>query len=59
MQLSKKHKNFLNFLLNFWNKDQILNISKKEMALMAHVFQILDSAKDMKMPKNPLISEQA
>ena len=24
---------------------------------MAHVFQILDSAKDMKMPKNPLISE--
>ena len=57
MQLSKKHKKFLNFLLNFWNKDQIWNISKKNMALMAHVFQRLDSAKDMKMPKNPSISE--
>ena len=47
MQLSKKNKLFLNFLLNFWNLFQILNILKKNMTLIDYVFPNLQTAKDL------------
>ena len=46
MQWSKK-KLFPNFLLDFWNLDQSLNILKKKMTLKAYVFRRLRTAKDV------------
>ena len=45
MILSRKKKIFLNFLLNFWNLNSILNILEKKMTLTAFVFPKLRTLK--------------
>ena len=45
MQLFKKRKTFSQFLLHFWDSDQILNILKKKMTLIAYVFPKLETPK--------------
>ena len=40
-------KLFFNFLLNFWNLSQILNIFKQNMTLIAHVFPKLWTGKEV------------
>ena len=47
MQLSKKQKIFSNFFLPFVNLDSILNIFKKTMTLLAHVFLNLRTPKNV------------
>ena len=47
MQLSKKQKKFSQFISHSWNLDIILNISKKEMTLIADVFPELRTLKDV------------
>ena len=37
-QLSKKQKTFLDFLFDLWKLDQILNILKKKMMVVAKIF---------------------
>ena len=46
MQLSRKQKLFLNFLVHFWNLVSILNIFKKKMTLIAEVFPKLQRPKN-------------
>ena len=45
MQLSQKQKIFSDFFLHFLNLDSILNISKKKMALIGHLFSALGTPK--------------
>ena len=47
MELSKKQKNFLDFLLQFWNLDQMLNILKKYKTLIAYVSPNVRTTKSM------------
>ena len=47
MQLSENEQLFLNFLFHFWNLNQILNILKKKMIVIANVFPILQTAKTL------------
>ena len=47
MELSKKREDCPNFFLLFLNLDSILNISKKKMTLIAHVFLNLRTRKDV------------
>ena len=47
MHLSQKEKLFNNFLLQFWNLDQTLNILETKMTLIADVFHNLQTAKNM------------
>ena len=37
----------LNFLFNFWNLNQILNVLKKRIIVIANVFPILQTAKNL------------
>ena len=46
MQLSQKQQTFSNFSLHFWNLDQILQILKKKMTLVANVFSKLRTSKN-------------
>ena len=43
MQLSEKPKSFSEFLFNFWILDQILNIWKEKMIVIANVFPKLQT----------------
>ena len=43
MQLSEKPKSFSEFLFNFWILDQILNILKEKMIVIANVFPKLQT----------------
>ena len=45
MEISQNDKLFLNFLFNFWNLHQILNILKKRMIVTAKVFPKLKTVK--------------
>ena len=48
MQLSQKEKKiFVNLFLHFWNEDNILNIFKKKMILIADVFPKLQIPKNV------------
>ena len=47
IQLPNKRKSFVYFFLCFWNVDQILNILKKKMTLIADVFTKILITKDM------------
>ena len=47
VQLSKKQKTFMNFLLDFTNSHKILKILKRKMTYIAHAFPKLLSAKDL------------
>ena len=47
MQLSENEQLFLNFLFHFRNLNQILNILKKKMIVIANVFPILQTAKTL------------
>ena len=50
MKLSEKTKTFPQFFFHLWNLHQILNIFKKQKILIAHVFQKLETAKDLVRP---------
>ena len=50
VQLSKK--NFLNSLLHFWNINQIFNVFKNKMKLIASVFKKLQTSKDVVRQKS-------
>ena len=43
----EKEKNFLNFLFNFWNLYQILNIFKEKMIVIANVSEFTDCEKSI------------
>ena len=45
MKLSQKQKNFVHFLLHFWNLDYILNILKQKMTITAFVVPKLRTPK--------------
>ena len=48
MQLSEKgKKHFLNFLFYLWNRNQILNILKKKMFVIANVLAKLETVKKL------------
>ena len=47
MRLSKKQKNFVNLFLRLWDVEQIVNILKKQMTLIAYVFLKLLTGKDV------------
>ena len=50
MQLSEKLKAFYNFLFHFWNLTEILNICKKTMMVIAHMFPKLKTMKNLFTP---------
>ena len=50
MEISQNDKLFLNFLFNFWNLHQILNILKKSMIVTANVFPKLQTVKILIRP---------
>ena len=47
MRLSKKQKKFGNLFLRSWDGEQIVNILKKKMTLIAYVFLKLRTGKDV------------
>ena len=47
IQLRMKQKVFINFLLNFQNLHRVLNILRKNLALIVYVFLKLETAKDV------------
>ena len=50
MQLSWKWKTFSNFLFQFWNLHQILNLLKHKMIVIANAFPKLQTVKDLLRP---------
>ena len=46
----KNEKKFLNFLFHFWNIHQILNVLKEQMIVIANVFPILQTLKNVVRP---------
>ena len=46
----KKEKLFLNFLFHFWNLHQILNILRKNVMVIANIFQKLETPKNLVRP---------
>ena len=46
IQLSEKRKKFFNFLFHFWNLNQILNIWKEKIILIANVIRKLQTLKN-------------
>ena len=43
----KNKRLFVDFLLHFWNVDEIYNILKKNMSILAKLFQKLWTAKEV------------